>query len=253
MSHFLILVSFSFFLNCASQCLCISFFLEHLFSSLGSGFFIVLLSLIIWSPHLTFFSISPRNAIPQSTRYWRCRCVLSLCLILLLSSASVWLMHPEDSVASSKVLVRRLWCHCEFVTGVSNRPLSLEFHFQGQRVDKNFHESLMEHKRTRLWPRVSWCHLPPCHADRCFVTIGAGPSRSGNWPLSDRVARDTWETPVLAEQCHGTLAHGGHEGVHVMENHVWNDWYLVSWEALWRAEQEENGLCPLCEEWTVAV
>ena len=66
-------------------------------------------------------------------------------------------MHPEGSVVSSKVLVS-----CLLILFIANRfgmiqiynlsfylPfLSLEFNFQGHRIDKNFFESLVEHKRT---------------------------------------------------------------------------------------------------------
>nr|KAF6369262.1 hypothetical protein mMyoMyo1_010640 [Myotis myotis] len=45
-----------------------------------------------------------KNVMPHSTRCWQCPCVLSLCLILLLNSASVSLMQPEGSVASGKAL-----------------------------------------------------------------------------------------------------------------------------------------------------
>nr|KAF6360215.1 hypothetical protein mMyoMyo1_011167 [Myotis myotis] len=42
--------------------------------------------------------------IPHSTKCWLCPCVLSFCLILLLNSASVSLMHLEGSAAFSKAL-----------------------------------------------------------------------------------------------------------------------------------------------------
>lgn len=48
---------------------------------------------------------------PQSTKFWLCLCVLSLCLILLLNSISVSLMHLEDCVASSKVWVSKSPLH----------------------------------------------------------------------------------------------------------------------------------------------
>ena len=66
-------------------------------------------------------------------------------------------MHPEGSVVSSKVLVS-----CLLILFIANKfgiiriynlsfylPfLSLEFNFQGHRIDKNFLENLVERKRT---------------------------------------------------------------------------------------------------------
>lgn len=77
---------------------------------------------------------------------------------------------------------------------------------------------------------VGWCHLPSCHADGCCVTAGLAPPGTAN----DHLRAHSWGHlgPTLAQQCQVAWLIVVTEGVYSMENHVYDDWHLVSQEAL---------------------
>lgn len=112
--------------------------------------------------------------------------------------------------------------------------LPLEFNFQGPRVDKNSHESLVERKRTLPCPRVGRCPSPRCHADGCCVPAEAG--RPGMASDHFRAARWGHAGPMRDPHLPSNLdcpALGGHGGF---------VWWRIPPAMLWKLSSRAEGV-----------